>query len=69
YKITNDGLIYLGNFEKIEIGNYISTINIRKFKKTNDSIDSDFQKASYYLGVLFAKEDYINVFLRFGVVL
>jgi hypothetical protein len=66
-KITNDGLVYLGNIEPLDVDNYISTIFSRKFQKHGESEDSDFQKASYYLGILLAKEDYKNIFMKLGV--
>jgi hypothetical protein len=65
--ITNHGLIYLGNFQNIEINGYISTHLASKVQKTQDSYDTGFQKAAFYLGVLLAKEDPKNVFLKLGV--
>jgi hypothetical protein len=67
-EITNNGLIYLGNVQNLEINDYLSTILTKKNQKTQDSIDSDYQKAAYYLGVLLAKEDAKNIFLKLGVV-
>jgi len=67
-EITNNGLIYLGAIEKLDVDNYISTTLLRKHQKPAESDDSDFQKASYYLGILLAKEDYKNIFLKLGVV-
>jgi|GEM_PF-823705 len=66
-KITNDGLIYLGNEIEIEFNEYITvskTISYTKFKSSNDR---DFYKAAYYLGLIFAKEDYRTIFLKLGV--
>lgn len=62
--ITNDGLIYLNSFSKINIGEYIRTEN--EYKKIDhlNEYKREFLKASYNLGVIFAKEGYINVFLK-----
>ncbi|WP_143727315.1 three component ABC system middle component [Methanoculleus chikugoensis] len=67
-KITRDGLIYLGTVERVDIDSYISTMKPLKYKKSSNLSDSDFQKASYYLGILLAKEDYKTIFLKLGVV-
>jgi len=68
YSITNEGLIYLGNIEPMEIGEYIFTHFTCKFKKTKDSKNLDFERASYYLGLMLAKEDPIEIYLKLGMV-
>lgn len=65
-KITKNGLIYLGNIEQIEFGKYITTVSSKTYQKNGD--DADFQKASFYLGLLLAKEDYRHIMLKLGVV-
>jgi len=68
YKITNDGLIYFGNVEKIEIGDHISTLFPRGFKKNKKSNDLEFERAAYYLGQLLAKEEPKNICLKLGMI-
>lgn len=68
YNITNIGLIYLGNLEKIEIGDYISTQLLREFKRTHKTNDLEFEKSSFYLGQLLAKETPESVCLKLGMV-
>lgn len=64
--ITRRGLIYLGNYSKIKIGKYISVSKPLKYKNIADS-KKDYIKAAYYLGIIMAKEEYLNVFLKFRI--
>jgi len=71
-KITNFGLIQLGNEVELKFGDFITAskpikYNPSEYKDSRSFDDSDFFKASYYLGLIFAKEDYKNIFLKFGV--
>jgi len=68
YNITNNGLIYLGNIEKIEIGEFLFTPLTCKPKKSERNYDYEFERAAFYLGQLFAKEDPKNIFLKLGMV-
>jgi len=67
-KITNNGLIFLGNSEKIAFGEYIFTPQPRTYKKNKNSGDSEFERAAFYLGQLFAKEEPKNIFLKLDMV-
>lgn len=64
--VTQRGLIYLGNYNQIKIDKYISVSNPLKYKNITDS-KKDYIKAAYYLGILLAKEEYLNVFLKFRI--
>jgi len=66
-KITNDGLIQLGNETEIEFSEYITVSKTIKHTKFKPSNDLDFYKAAYYLGLIFSKEDYRTIFLKLGV--
>jgi hypothetical protein len=66
--ITNIGLVYLGNYQQLEFKNYISVKFSKKYLKKTDEYDVEYQKAAYYLGWLFAKEDYKSIFLKLGVI-
>lgn len=68
YNITNNGLIYLGNVQTIEINDYLLTPLLREFKRTNKTNDLEFERASFYLGQLLAKEDPKNIYLKLGMV-
>lgn len=66
-KITNDGLIQLGNETRLEFSEYITISKTIKHTKFKSSSDLDFYKAAYYLGLIFSKEDYRTIFLKLGV--
>jgi len=67
HEFTNKGLIYLGNIEMIKIDRFTNIENIIKFQKEKQAINRDYCKAAYYLGVIFSKEDYRNVFVKLGI--
>lgn len=66
YEITNNGIIYLGNIENLKIGSFIVALKTIDYKKEN-GISRGYCKAAYYLGVIFAKEDYRSVFVKLGI--
>ena len=62
----NKGLIYLGNIVPLEIGSSITTgISTRYLQEQN--INRNYCKVAYYLGIVLAKEDYRNIFVKLGV--
>lgn len=62
----NKGLIYLGNIVPLEIGSSITTeISARYLQEQN--INRNYYKVAYYLGIVLAKEDYRNIFVKLGV--
>lgn len=65
-EITNRGLIYLGNTIMLEIGKYITVAEVIEYKNEK-GINRDYCKAAYNLGVVLAKEDYRNVFVKLGI--
>jgi hypothetical protein len=65
-EITNSGIIYLGNIENLKIGSFIVSSKDIDYKKEKDIV-RDYCKAAYYLGVIFAKEDYRSVFVKLGI--
>lgn len=64
-EFTNRGIIYLGNIEELQIGSFTKVMNTVDFKK--QKTNRDYYKAAYYLGVVFAKEDYRNIFIKLGI--
>jgi hypothetical protein len=66
--ITNNGLIYLGNDVELQIEEYITISKPVKPTQYKTPKDYDYIKASFYLGLIFAKEDYRNVFWKLGVI-
>jgi hypothetical protein len=67
-KVTNDGLIQLGNETEVDFSEYITVSKTLKYTEFKSSFDFDFYKAAYYLGLIFSKEDYRTIFLRLGVI-
>lgn len=67
--VTNNGLIYLGNDERLQVGEYISVSKPIKLAQYKVSKDYDYLRSSFYLGLIFAKEDHLNIFLKLGVIL
>lgn len=65
-EITNRGLIFLGNIKSLEIKRFINVGEVVDFKKA-PIFRRDFCKAAYYLGVVLAKEDYRNLFVKLGI--
>lgn len=65
-KITNDGLIYLGNYVELQLGLFTTLDLTIKFQKEDSKI-REHCKASYYLGVILAKENYINTIHKLGI--
>ena len=65
-EITNRGFIYLGNTVTLEIGAYITVSPTIEYKDEKD-INRDYCKAAYSLGIVLAKEDYRNVFVKLGI--
>ena len=62
----NKGLIYLANIVPLEIGSSITTeISARYLQEQN--INRNYYKVAYYLGIVLAKEDYRNIFVKLGV--
>ncbi len=66
HEITNRGVIYLGNIAKLGIGKYITVAQTIEYKDEKGII-RDYCKAAYNLGVVLAKEDYRNVFVKLGI--
>ncbi|EWH06196.1 hypothetical protein AT00_09375 [Pseudoalteromonas lipolytica SCSIO 04301] len=62
--VTNYGVIYLSSICEIIIDSFI--LNENKLEKTSMKSDyeNEFMKASYNLGIIFAKEGYVNVLLK-----
>jgi len=65
-EITNRGFIYLGNTATLGIGKYITVAQTIEYKNEK-GINRDYCKAAYNLGVVLAKEDYRNVFVKLGI--
>lgn len=63
---TNRGLIYLGNISKISIGQYTYIDSSVRYQDEPVNV-REYCRAAYYLGVIFAKEDHLNIFLKLGV--
>ncbi|MCW8335498.1 three component ABC system middle component [Vibrio paucivorans] len=62
--VTNYGLIYLSSICETIIDSFIlNGSTLEKSSITND-YKKEFLKASYNLGIIFAKEGYVNVLLK-----
>jgi len=62
---TNKALIVLGEKTIITNGGYIQTSNIVTYQKSKKEFRAYF-KAAYNLGLILAKENYREIFLRIG---
>jgi hypothetical protein len=65
HEITNSGIIYLGNIKNIKIGNFVIIDETTEYAK--EKINRDYYKSAYYLGIIFAKEDYRGIFVKLGI--
>ncbi len=65
-EFTNRALIYLGNISEISIGQYTYIESNIKYQDEPANI-REYCRAAYYLGVIFIKEDYLNIFLKLGI--
>jgi hypothetical protein len=64
--VTQNGLIYLGNYSQLKFDNYISISNPLVYKHTSTS-NNTYIKAAYQLGVILAKENHLTLFLKFRI--
>ena len=65
-EFTNRGLIYLGNIETLDIGKFITVAKEIKYQD-EQGIKRVYCRAAYYLGVILAKEDYRDIFVKLGI--
>ena len=63
---TNRGLIFLSNVSDLTISEHVYINSSANYKKENLS-QINYCRAAYYLGVIFGKEDYRNLFIKLGV--
>ena len=66
-KITNQGLIYLGNIQNLEIAAFISINETVKYSEESNLHAKKIFKAAYNWGQILAKEDYKSIFLKFEI--
>ncbi len=65
--LTNQSLIVAANNHSIEISNLLIGKNKIDFSMESDPLIKDFCKASKYLGVVFSKNDYLDIFIKLGI--
>lgn len=65
--LTNESMITLSNYIKIEISDFISIPQkeIVSFKNEKNEILREYYKSAFYLGLIFSKEDYKTIFYKF----
>lgn len=66
--ITNEGLLVLNNYVNVDFCDFVTVSKYLNHSKIKDEYSADYYKAAYYLGLIFAKSNYSNIFLKFGVV-
>jgi len=66
-EITNNALIFIGNQIELKIDTFIQIEDLIDYKKEENPIIREYFKAAYYWGLILAKEDYRNVFVKIGV--
>ncbi|AXP82221.1 hypothetical protein CJ739_3159 [Mariniflexile rhizosphaerae] len=67
-KITNQGLIYLGNKHKLVISDFIQMDDKIQYNKEQDMMKKQYFKAAYNWGQIIAKEDCKNIFIKLEIV-
>jgi hypothetical protein len=67
-KITKNSLIVLSMDNNLNMTDFISIDNLLDYKNENDKYTKDTYKASYNLGVLFAKENYLSIIKKLRIV-
>lgn len=67
-KITNQGLIYLGNEHELMINDFIQMNDRLHYNQVQDLTTKQYFKAAYNWGQIVAKEDYRNIFMKFEIV-
>lgn len=65
-EITNNSIIYLGNYATLNLG-FTITINETVIFQNEDPEIREYCKAAYYLGVVLSKEHYINTIHKLGI--
>ena len=66
-EITNSGFIYLGNKIELNISDYLDIEETIEYRNEKNSQIKDYCKSAYMLGMIFAKEDYLDIFMKVGV--
>lgn len=64
---TNNAIIYLGNKIEITINSHITIKDLIIDYNKEENLYKNYCKAAYYLGVVYAKEDYKNILLKLGI--
>ncbi|WP_061008824.1 three component ABC system middle component [Vibrio sp. CUB2] len=62
-KFTSNGIIFLSNIHKLELAPYLSIDQTVSYKDESQK-KQEYYRASYYLGLLFAKENHIDILLK-----
>ena len=62
----NKGLIYLGSSGSLVIGNTVYTTSEVKYSQEH-GINREYCKAAFYFGIILAKEDHRDIFVKLGV--
>lgn len=65
-KYTNNGLVMLGNISNLEFSEFLNVKEVISYTKEPEPIRA-ICKSAHYLGRLFAKEDYKNIFWKLGI--
>jgi hypothetical protein len=66
-EITNNGFIYLGNKVELSVSGYLDIEETVEYKNEKNDQIRDYCKSAYMLGIIFSKEDYLDVFMKVGV--
>ena len=66
-QITNNAFIYLGNKIDLTISNYLDIEKTIEYKNEENIQIKNYCKSAYQLGIIFSKENYIDIFMKIGV--
>lgn len=66
-ELTKTSLIVAANNYEIVVSDFISIANPPNYEKEKDNSIKQFYRASYYLGSIFSKSDYLDIFIKLGL--
>ncbi len=65
--LTNQSLIVVANTHLIEIGDFLKAQHRADYKEEKDDWCKGYYKASRYLGLIFSRTPYLDIFIKLGL--
>jgi transcription initiation factor TFIID subunit TAF12 len=66
--VTNKAIIILSNYEDLEVKSHTWVGNVISHKNEEDTYLKNIHKASYNLGIIMGKENYLSVFKSLNII-